>query len=241
MVEESVSVETESVVDEMVAVAVGSLFGRPDSVIPLVKDKTEVDGFLEKPESVVAVFTAKLLLLSEIVLIEVVVVEVKSLLDKLVETESLVNDAVVESMTGGTVSLLNELISLVLAPLVEVESDLVEAVRAVKAEAGVDGFIAVVNGSVTVEIECLLGEPVSVDEPNPETPDSSVLDLNSLKLELLDSDCIVVVIGILEGAMPVFDEAMVELLMAFEAELLLAIPVSVQPASLVKEGTSVDA
>lgn len=160
-------------------------------------------------------------------LIEVDVIKVKSLLDKLVsvEIESLVNDAVVEAMTGGTVSWLNELISLVLAPLVEVESDLVEAV---KAEAG-------------VEIECLFGEPVSVDEPNPETPDSSVLDSNSLKLELLDSDCIVVVIGILEDAMPVFDEAIVELLMAFEAELLLAIPVSVQPASLVKEGTSVDA
>lgn len=173
-------------------------------------------------------------------LIEVDVIKVKSLLDKLVsaEIESLVNDAVVEAMTGGTVSWLNELISLVLAPLVEVESDLVEAV---KAEAGVEGPIAVVNGSVTVEIECLFGEPVSVDEPNPETPDSSVLDSNSLKLELLDSDCIVVVIGILEDAMPVFDEAIVELLMAFEAELLLAIPVSVQPASLVKEGTSVDA
>ena len=168
------------------------------------------------------------------------VIKVKSLLDKLVsaEIESLVNDAVVEAMTGGTVSWLNELISLVLAPLVEVESDLVEAV---KAEAGVEGPIAVVNGSVTVEIECWFGEPVSVDEPNPETPDSSVLDSNSLKLELLDSDCIVVVIGILEDAMPVFDEAIVELLMAFEAELLLAIPVSVQPASLVKEGTSVDA
>lgn len=173
-------------------------------------------------------------------LIEVDVIKVKSLLDKLVsvEIESLVNDAVVEAMTGGTVSWLNELISLVLAPLVEVESDLVEAV---KAEAGVEGPIAVVNDSVTVEIECLFGEPVSVDEPNPETPDSSVLDSNSLKLELLDSDCIVVVIGILEDAMPVFDEAIVELLMAFEAELLLAIPVSVQPASLVKEGTSVDA
>lgn len=59
MVEESVSVGTESVVDEMVAVAVGSLFGRLVSVIPLVKDKTEVDGLLEKPDSVAAVFTAK--------------------------------------------------------------------------------------------------------------------------------------------------------------------------------------
>lgn len=43
----------------MVAVAVGSLFGRLVSVIPLVKDKTEVDGLLEKPDSVAAVFTAK--------------------------------------------------------------------------------------------------------------------------------------------------------------------------------------
>lgn len=43
----------------MAAVAVGSLFGRPVSVIPLVKDKTEVDGLLEKPDSVAAVFTAK--------------------------------------------------------------------------------------------------------------------------------------------------------------------------------------
>lgn len=173
-------------------------------------------------------------------LIEVDVIEVKSLLDKLVsvETESRVNDALVEAMTDDTVSLVN---SLVFGPLVEVKSDFVEAVKAVKAEAGVDGPIAVVNASVTVEIECLLGEPVSVDEPNPGTPDSSVLDSNSLKLELLDGDCIVVVIGILEDAIPLFDGAIVELLLAFEAELWLAIPVSVHSASLVKDGTSLDA
>lgn len=43
----------------MVAVAVESLFGRPVSVAPLVKEKTEVDGLLEKSDSVVATFTAE--------------------------------------------------------------------------------------------------------------------------------------------------------------------------------------